>query len=223
MRIAASAGSEDRKKLYAYCGFAVIVAVYLYFQFFQDSSSPVTPPPVVVTAPASSPGTSSRDQSSTSNAPASPRGPAAKAVGTTSAALDPTLHMEAMLVTESVAYEGSGRNIFSAASAPPPVVIPRPITTPRPNPGTAFVPPPKPVPQSCPPQCPPIDLKFCGYFESPATGVKRAILLHGDDQFLAYAGEIVLRRYRVISISAKTIEIEDIPNNNKQTLPFVGN
>jgi hypothetical protein len=36
-------------------------------------------------------------------------------VGTASAALDPTLHMEAMLVTESVEYSGSGRNIFSAS------------------------------------------------------------------------------------------------------------
>jgi hypothetical protein len=141
-------------------------------------------------------------------------------VGTTSAALDPTLHMDAMLVTESVVYDGTGRNIFSAVSAPV-VAIPKPITAARPNAIAHIEPPKPPVAQSCPPQCPPIDLKFCGYFESPSTGQRRAILLHGDDQFLAYAGDIVMRRYHVTSISARSIEVEDMQNNNKQTLPLL--
>jgi hypothetical protein len=136
-------------------------------------------------------------------------------VGKTSAGLDPTLHMEAMLVTESVTYGGSGRNIFSAASAPPPVVIQKPIAPAR----VAVVAPPVHI-DTGPPPPPPIDLKFAGYFEVPGTGQKRAILLHADDEVLAYAGDIVLRRYRVISISIRSIEVEDMQNNNKQTLPL---
>jgi hypothetical protein len=214
MRISASAISEDRKKMYAYCGFAAVVALYLYFQFFSGSNPPVAAPapPLIVTAQAGA----ARGES-TSGAPANfPAGRAAKVVGKTSAALDPTLHMDAMLVTESVAYEGSGRNIFSAASAPPPVVIQAPVAPARP-----FTPPPPPVRvDTGPPPPPPIDLKFAGYFETPATGEKRAILLHGDDEVLAYAGEIVLRRYRVISITPRSIVVEDMPNDNKQTLPL---
>lgn len=126
-----------------------------------------------------------------------------------------------MLVTESVAYSGSGRNIFSAISAPP-VVIQKPIAPAR----VAVVAPPPPLP--CPPNCPlppppPIDLKFCGYFESPVTGERRAILLHGEDQFLASTGDVVMRRYRILSISSRSVQVEDIPNNNKQNLPLLTN
>jgi len=223
MSIMGSPGSEDRKKFYAVCGFVVVVAVYLYFQYFRDPSTPtVPPPPVVVTTPASMPSPSAGGEPSAS----APADTAAKLVGTTSAALDPTLHMDAMLVTESVAYEGTGRNIFSAVSAPV-VVIPNATASARvivkKCPPDCPPPPPPPPVKTCPPDCPPIDLRFCGYFESPATGQKRAILLHGDDQFLAYAGDIVMRRYHVISISAKSIEVEDMQNNNKQTLPLLAN
>jgi hypothetical protein len=150
------------------------------------------------------------------------RGPAAKAVGTTSAALDPTLHMDAMLVSESVVYSGSGRNIFSTNSAPP-VTIPTPIATAR------VKPPPPPIP--CPPNCPPpppkpppppIELKYFG-IQTSASGAKRAFLLHDDTVYTASAGDIVLRRYRVISIDAKSIQVEDMQNNNKQTLPLLTN
>ncbi len=189
-------------------------------RLFRDSSPPAAPPPtpVIVTVPASSTAVSAATASA---ANAAPIGPAAKLVGTTAAALDPTLHPEAMLVTESVAYSGSGRNIFSAVSAPP-VVIPKPITPARP-----IITPPTPLP--CPPNCPPppppppIDLKFCGYFESPTTGAKRAILLHGEDQFLASIGDVVMRRYRILNISSQAVQVEDIPNSNKQNLPLLMN
>jgi hypothetical protein len=221
-------GSEDRKKFYAVCAFTVVAVVYLYVQFFRDSSPPAAPPPppVIVTVPASSAaapaGIASAGTVSAANpAPSGPIGPAAKLVGTTTASLDPTLHPEAMLVTESVTYSGSGRNIFSAVSAPP-VVIPKPIT-----PARLIVTPPPPLP--CPPNCPPppppppIDLKFCGYFESPITGAKRAILLHGEDQFLASPGDVVMRRYRILNISSQSVQVEDIPNSNKQNLPLLAN
>jgi hypothetical protein len=85
--------------------------------------------------------------------------------------------------------------------------------------------PPLPCPPNCPPPPPPppIDLKFCGYFESPITGAKRAILLHGDDQFLASIGDVVMRRYRILNISSQAVQVEDIPNSNKQNLPLLMN
>jgi hypothetical protein len=148
--------------------------------------------------------------------PGNVAGAAAKSLGTTSAQLDPTLRMEAMLVTESLVYSGSGRNIFSASSAP--VDIPKPIVPVRVK--ATGPPPPPPLPPGPPPP-PPIDLKFFGT-ASAGDGQRLAFLLHGEDVFLASNGEIVQRRYKVISISANSILVEDMTNNNRQTLPLIG-
>jgi hypothetical protein len=130
--------------------------------------------------------------------------------------------MDAMLVSESVQYAGFGRNIFSPNSAPPPMANIKPIAPAR---LTATAPPvavapPAPIP--CPPNCPPIDLKFFGV-ETGSNGARKALLLHGEDVFVASPGEIVMRRYRVVTVDAKTIEVEDMQNNNKQTLPLLMN
>jgi hypothetical protein len=53
--------------------------------------------------------------------------------------------------------------------------------------------------------------------------VKRALLLAGDDVFLASPGEIVQRRYKIVTIAVNSITVEDMPNSNKQTLPLVAN
>jgi hypothetical protein len=122
--------------------------------------------------------------------------------------------MAAMLVTEKLVYTGSGRNIFSTASAP--VEIPKPVASARPKPVVpVYTPPPGPPPP------PPIDLKFFGTASS-ANGRRQAFLLHGQDVFLAADGEIVQRRYRVITVSANSILVEDMTNNNRQTLPLIG-
>ncbi len=220
MRFVGAPGSEDRKKFLAVCGFVLVAVGVLYYEL-RDSSGPVAPPPapVVITAPAST-STGPAGSDSSNDAVEKAVGPAAKVIGTTSAALDPTLHMDAMLVTESMTYEGSGRNIFSVNSAPPPVVIPKPVANAR---QVAVVTPPPVYHAPVPPPPPPIDLKFCGYFASPKTGDKRAILLHGDDVILAVPGDIVMRRYRIVSIATGSIEVEDMQYNNKQTLPLQPN
>jgi hypothetical protein len=138
------------------------------------------------------------------------------------ASLDPTLHMDAMLVTEAVEYQGSGRNIFSVNSVPL-VAIPQPVSKPRPD-TVATVAPPPPVP--CPPNCPPppppppIPLKFFGVVTNTATGKRQAFLLHDDDVYPASQGDIVLRRYRIVALSANSIQVEDMTSGNKQTLPL---
>ena len=184
---------------------ALGAGIYVYEQLFADST-PVTPQPTAVSAPA----------------PVRPvTAPATGAKGKSSASLDPTLHMEAMLVSESLEYSGSGRNIFSMTSAPP-IDIPKPLTGPR----VILPPPPPPLP--CPPNCPPppppppIDLKFFGV-KTAADGTRQACLLHGDDVVLASAGDVVLRRYRVITVDAKSVQVEDMQNNNRQTIPLLAN
>ena len=191
---------------------ALGACIFLYEELFGGSTSPA-PAPVVVRAPVASPGNAA--------VPVRATGPAARTVGTTSAGLDPTLHMDAMLVSESVVYSGSGRNIFSATSAPE-VVIPKPIAMARVKPPVVI-----PCPPNCPPPPPPppppaIDLKFFGT-ETAANGKHQAFLLHGDNVILASAGDIVMRRYKVVAIEAKTIKVEDMQYNNTQTLPLLTN
>jgi uncharacterized protein YijF (DUF1287 family) len=50
-----------------------------------------------------------------------------------------------------------------------------------------------------------------------------AFLLHDDTVYVASAGDVVIRRYRVVSVDAKTIDVEDMQSNNKQTLPLLAN
>lgn len=121
-----------------------------------------------------------------------------------------------MLVTESLVYSGSGRNVFSLTSAP--VEIPKAIAAARPKGPVApvYAAPAGPAPP------PPIDLKFFGTATS-GNGTRQAFLLHGEDVFLASAGDVVQRRYKVISIAANSIVIEDLANNNRQTLPLLTN
>jgi len=196
--------ADQQKKGGLIAAFVVIAAVILYYDF-RDTSSPPPAAPAVVTAPLNT--APARKTPATA-------GKAAKNLGTTSAQLDPTLRMEAMLVTESLVYSGSGRNIFSANSAP--VIIPAAIASARPKPG----PPPPPPPPPGPPPPPPIDLKFFGTATAP-DGARRAFLLHGEDVFLASDGDIVQRRYKVVSIGANSILVEDMGNNNRQTLPLL--
>lgn len=198
-------GAEDKKKL-AVLGVVGVVAlgagVYLYTQLFEPSPAPVAAP-VIASTPAAPVVKSSGS------------GAAAKNVGTTAAQLDPTLRMGPMLVTEALVYSGGGRNIFSASSVP--VEIPKAVAPARPK---AALPPPPVVPQGPPPP-PPIDLKFFGT-SSLENGHRQAFLLHGEDVFLATDGEIVQRRYKVLIVSANSVLVEDMTNNNRQTLPLIG-
>jgi hypothetical protein len=203
---------DQQKKGVVIGTFVLVAAIVLYYDF-RDDSPPPPVAPVVVTAPVKV-APAAKTGAVVAVPPGSPAGAAAKNLGTTSAQLDPTLRMEAMLVTESLAYSGSGRNIFSANSMP--VDIPKPIASVRPKPG----PPPPPPPPPGPPPPPPIDLKFFGTATGP-DGKRDAFLLHGEDVFLASDGDIVQRKYKVVSVSANSILVEDLANNNRQTLPLL--
>lgn len=198
-------GTEDKKKLaiLAVVGTLGIGSIVYIYSELMGSDTPAS-----VAAPAAT----VRPVASAAKA-AKPSNGVAANVGTTAAELDPTLKMGPMLVTESLVYSGSGRNIFSAASMP--VAIPKPIAPVRPKVvAPVYTPPPGPPPP------PPIDLKFFGT-ETSANGQRRAFLLKGDDVFLAADGEIVQRRYKVITVSANSVLVEDMLNNNRQSLPLL--
>jgi hypothetical protein len=227
-------GTEDRKKL-TILGVAGTGGLGAIFYIYSQLSSPGTPPPAapaIVTAPAQAPTQTSAQNPAQPSALSPSRSSAAPSiqaaqpalggeraagrVGVTAAKYDPTLHMEAMLVTEALVYTGSGRNIFSPNSAPAAIAIPKAIAPARPKgPEVPIVtgPPPPPPP-------PPIDLKFFGT-ATRANGSRRAFLLHGEDVFLASTGDVVQRRYKIGTISATSVEVEDLTDSNRQTLPLI--
>ena len=71
-------------------------------------------------------------------------------------------------------------------------------------------------------QCPPINLKFYGTV-THGNGSKLAFLLQGEDVFTAAQGDIVARKYKIVSIANNSIQVEDLTNNNTQTLPLQSN
>jgi hypothetical protein len=213
-------GAESKPKLFAAIGLGVIVLIIAIIQipkFFGGSTSTrVTAPPVPIattpSAPASEPSASPKSGSSTAEAGAAAYPHEATQLPSASA-LDPTLHPELMAQAEDTTYSGNGRNIFSPNSvAPAAVNIEKPKNF-RPQ---------APLPPPGPPPPPSIDLKFYGY-SSNGGGNRQIFLLHGDDIFLAHQGDVVDRRYRVVAIGPFSVQIEDIPYHNTQSLPLSQN
>lgn len=122
--------------------------------------------------------------------------------------LDPELRYDWLRASEDTKYEGNGRNIFRAQEA----VIPKPVAPP--------VKTPPPVAQApVTPQPPPITLKFFGFANRPGEA-KKVFLEQGEDIFVASEGDIVNRRYKVLHIAPTMVEIEDVLNNNRQSIPL---
>ena len=191
-------GTENKRQLYLVIGMFAFIFVYggyqIYRMFGGGSSSRPASAPVVRVA----------------SVPGAQAGPAAQRLS--NAGLDPTLHLERVALNESVEYTGTGRNIFSAESAP--VKIEAPIKSARDEP--EIVVPQGPPP---PPKPPAIELKYFGYAQSKDKSIK-AFLVHGDDIFMAKAGEIVDHRYKVSSINPGSVQITDLAYNNTQTVPL---
>lgn len=121
--------------------------------------------------------------------------------------LDPSLKFELLKASEEKEYAGGKRNIFReyvepAKIEPPkePVIVPKPVDT-------------------GPPPPPPINLKYYGYANKPGEP-RKVFLSSGDEVFIAEEGQIVQRRYKVLKISGTSVEVEDVLNNNRQTIPL---
>jgi hypothetical protein len=132
----------------------------------------------------------------------------AKKVGVMLASLDPRLHLNLLANAEDVKYTGQGKNIFRAA---PEVVIPpvkvSPLLSKRAKPA---LPPPPPPP-------PPINLKFFGFSNSRGQKPK-VFLTQGEEVWVAHEGDVVDRHYKIVRITPTAIEVEDLLNNNTQSI-----
>lgn len=120
--------------------------------------------------------------------------------------LDPTLHTDILIASQKIEYAGGSRNIFRMEE-PKPVEIPTAKESVRYTPPVSLDPPPKP----------PIPLVFFGFSNRPGEP-KKAFLKNGDNVFVAVEGEVVDRRYKIVKITNNFILVEDILNNNQQTI-----
>ena len=202
--MALKTGSDDKKKVAIAVVLGIVVlflVLRMAFQLIGAGTPPPAQPAVAQNHAAPQPTQTGADHQ------------AVKIAAGSLTRLDPTLHPEWMAAAESLKYTGSGRNIFSMNSTP--VAIEKPIGPVRPKGQAAAV-------AQGPPPPPPIDLKFFGY-EAHTGGARKAFLLHGDDVFIAAPGDVVDHRYKVVQIAPMSIQIQDIPYNDTQTLPLIQN
>jgi hypothetical protein len=193
-------GAENRMKLILAIALMAVAAVVFLFNF--GSSAPSAAAPATTVPPGAAP------QPSTPR-PAPRTKAHGKKVSTASRSLDPTLRYDWLKVSEDTKYEGTGRNIFLAqAEIPQPVA---PVKTDAEK--AAESGPPQPPPP------PPINLKFFGFASKPGEP-KKIFLSEGEDVFIAAEGEVVNRHYKVLRISPTSVEIEDVLNNNRQSIPL---
>ncbi|HMG85487.1 MAG TPA: hypothetical protein VK574_07070 [Terracidiphilus sp.] len=201
--MAIALGTENKRQVYIVIALAAIIVFAGGYELYNSFGTPSTPAP---TAPARTAATA-RGTNQRANA----AGPQAQHVASNN--IDPTLHFDKLAQSEDVVYAGTGRNIFSAESAP--VVIPKPLIGARPG-SQAIV----TVPEV--PHPPAIDLKYFGYTQT-RDKTMQAFLVRGDDIFLAHSGDVVDHRYKVVSIMPASIQITDLGYNNTQTLPLNAN
>jgi len=139
------------------------------------------------------------------------------------ATIDPTLRLDLLAKVQGAPVEGGSRNIFqfgqppakAELKAPEPKVLPK-VQGPK-TPEQAKAEAPKP-PAKQPP--PPINLKYYGFSTARNNGRKTAFFLDGEDILVAPEGETVKKRYKVVRIGVNSVLMEDTVGGNQQSLPL---
>jgi len=125
-------------------------------------------------------------------------------------AFDPSLRADVLQATESLTYTGTGRNPFAPQPDPPPPPTCAPLG--GPSRGLRYcsevIVPDRPKPAEIP-------LIFFG-FASKSGEPKEVFLSHDQDLFVAREGDIVDRRYKIMHINPRSIEVQDLLGGNVQ-------
>ncbi len=206
-------GTENKRQVIIACVLFAIIIVVAGWELFGSSRGASTPRPIPAQTAASAPKPAAGAQAAAAGQ--SSAGPEAEKLSNDD--LDPTVHFDKLAETEDVEYSGTGRNIFSADSAP--AVIENLVKGPRAQQQAAAGAVPSGPAPYVPPKPPAIDLKYFGYTQTRDKSLK-AFIIHGEDIFMAKTGEIVDHRYRVGVILPASIQVTDLGYNNTQTLPL---
>jgi hypothetical protein len=206
-------GIENKRQVYILIALAVVIAGVGGYEIFGGSTPAPRPVPAVAARPAN-PQLATEIGRAPAATPTTPHGP--EAIKLSNAGIDPTLHLDKLALCEGVEYRGSGRNIFSAQSAP--AKIETPVAGARPGqPGVKAGP---VVPEK--PKPPAIDLKYFGYTQTKNKSIQ-AFFSRGDDIFIARSGDIIDHRYKVGAIMPGSVDVTDLGYNNTQVLHFQAN
>ena len=115
------------------------------------------------------------------------------------------------------------RNIFDFAHTPPPPPQRGPSFPGASQPGNTGLPPANFPPRTppIPPGPPPIPLKYQGYLvlDTP-TGGFTALIADDLRHYNVSVGEVLMGRYRILAITDKVVDVEDIEYNRRQSLPI---
>jgi hypothetical protein len=223
-------GAEPKK--IAILAGLVLVAGYFYFTSGGPSSSAsvtprpsITAQPSVIQRPPVRPVSRTRPGQSDGARTQLEYRPSLKPKDLDRANIDPRLHTDLLEKLRAVTAEGAGsRSLFDFSGAPkteiakikepPKVAVVKPFVGPKPQP------PPPPPPG--PPPAPPIPLKFYGFVNRARAGAKSAFFLDGDDIIVAAEGDLIKKRYKIVSIGLNSAVVEDtqFKSNARQTLPL---
>lgn len=201
-------GSENKNKTYAALALGVLALAMVVYRISNpaglgSASSAPTTPQTTSPQPVATPGRTAAPKRPTTRVSTTAGGKKQSLA----ASLDPTLRLNLLRSTEETKYTGNARNIFQAY-----VEIPKVVAPPVKQAVVPTGPPPPPPP-------PPINLKFFGFASKPGEP-KRIFLSQGEDVFIAGEGDIVDRRYRILHITPSSVEVEDVLNNNRQSIPL---
>jgi hypothetical protein len=135
--------------------------------------------------------------------------------------IDPTLRLDLLQRLKSVKPAGGTRSLFEpgAAVITPQMAAAKPVNImPGPLPNHLGSPAGGPVAGGPVP----IPLKFYG-FAAPAnaSGARRGFFLDEDNVLVADEGATVKGRYRIVSLQAKSAEVEDLVTKSRQSLSIV--
>jgi hypothetical protein len=137
--------------------------------------------------------------------------------------VDPTIHLERLTQFDS-GTPLNARNMFSLDAPPAPqapiVGPPRHPSTSEPGPNSAAG---TGTGSSRTPQPPPINinLKFIGFALNPDQKTRQGFFAEGEEIYLAFEGQLVANRYRVVHISDASAEIEEVTSKTRRQISLV--